>query len=210
MRTAHFVAILALASLPAIAFAGKPKEADPLPQIVMTGISEFDGVFGKAKGIQDKLTAETTSLKTARTNVNNALEVATDAPLETALAELMKKAEKKVGVAMEGRMPKLKAADAVPDNVQKGIDAVNGLVSAADSSITTVTGLKTDAVALAEECKAFPGKLPSLVKNPMEVMSKSKVLGDDVKATGALGDRLQLLIDEAGKILTDVQSAFGA
>ena len=65
-------------------------------------------------------------------------------------------------------------------------------------------------MALAEECKAFPGKLPSLVKNPMEVMSKSKVLGDDVKATGALGDRLQLLIDEAGKILTDVQSAFGA
>ena len=179
MRTAHFVAILALASLPAIAFAGKPKEADPLPVIVMTGISEFDGVFGKAKGIQDKLTAETTSLKTARANVNTALEVATDAPLETALADLLKKAD-------------------------------NGLVSAADSSITTATGLKTDAVALAEECKAFPGKLPSLVKNPMEVMSKSKVLGDDVKATGALGDRLQLLIDEAGKILTDVQSAFGA
>lgn len=210
MRTSHILAVLALVALPSAAFAGKAKEADPLPVIVLTGISEFDGVFGKAKGIQDKLTTETTNLKTARTSVNTALGVATDAPLETALADLMAKAEKKVGVALEGRMPKLKAADAVPDNVQKGIDAVNGLVTAADSSITTATGLKTDAMALASECQAFPGKLPSLVKNPMEVMSKGKVLGDDVKATGALPDRLQLLIDEAGKILADVQSAFGA
>jgi hypothetical protein len=210
MRISQFFAILALVSLPAVAFAGKAKEADPLPEIVMTGIGEFDGVFGKAKGIQDKLTSETASLKTARENVNTALEVATDSPLETALADLMKKADKKIGVAMDGRMPKLSASDAVPDNVQKGIDAVNGLVKAADSGITTAAGLKTDAVALAEEAKGFPGKLPSLVKNPMEVMSKGKVLGDDVKATAALADRVQLLIDEAGKILTDIQSAFGA
>jgi hypothetical protein len=210
MRVSHFLAVLSLVALPTVALAGKARETDDLPTIVMTGIAEFDGVFGKAKGIQDKLTTEKASLKKAREDVNTALEVATDSPLETALAELVKKADHKIGVALEGRMPKLNAKDAVPDNVQKGIDAVNGLVVAADGTITTATGLKTDAVGLADEARAFPGKLPSLVKNPLEVASKGKVLGDDVKATGALPDRLQLVIDEATKILADVQAAFGA
>lgn len=209
MRLSRFFVIAALAALPSVAFAGtKAKAPDPLPTIVLTGISQFDGVFGKAKDIQDKLTAETASLTKARTDVNTALEVATDSPFETALADLVKKAEKKIGVAMEGTMPKLSASSAVPENVQKGIDAVNGLIGAATHAVGTATGLKADATALASECAGFPAQLPSLVKNPMEAMSKGKVVGDDAKATAALPERLGLLIDEAGKIVTDVQAAF--
>jgi hypothetical protein len=193
-----------------VALAGpKAKEPDPLPVIVLTGISQFDGVFGQAKDVQDKLKGETETLKKARVDTNAALEVATDAPLETALAELQKKAEHKIKVISEGGMPKLNPEAAVPDNVQKGIDAVNGLVAAANHTISTATGLKADAVQLASACAAFPGQVPSLVKNPMEVISKGKVVGDDSKATTALPDRLQLLIDEATKIGTDVASAFG-
>lgn len=208
MRLSRLLAIVALAALPAVAFAGKAKEPDPLPVIVLTGISEFDGVFGEAKGIQDKLKAESESLKKARAETAVALEVATDAPLDTALADLKKKANTKIKAVMNGKVPKLSAESAVPENIQKGIDAVNNLVDAADGTVTRATGLKTDAVRLAGECKDFPGKLPGLVKNPLELAPKVKVVGDDAKATGALPDRLQLVIDEAGKILTDVQGAF--
>ncbi len=207
MRFSRFFLIAALAALPSVAFAGA-KAADPYPAIVLTGISQFDGVFGQAKDIQDKLKAETESLGKARTDVNTALEVATDSPFETALADLVKKAEKKVGVAMEGTMPKLSASSAVPANVQKGIDAVNGLITAAGHAVTTATGLKADATALVSACTGFPAQVPSLVKNPMEVMSKGKLVGDAAKATTVLPDRLGRLIDEAGKIATDVQAAF--
>lgn len=210
MRLSHLLPVAALL-FTGVALAGpKAKEADPLPVIVLTGISEFDGVFGQAKDIQDKLKTETETLKQARVDTAAALEVAADSPLETAFAELQKKAEHKIKVISEGGIPKLNPDAAVPDNVQKGIDAVNGLVAAANRTVSTATGLKADAVQLASACSAFPGKVPGLVKNPMEVMSKGKVVGDDTKATSALPDRLQLLIDQGGKIVTDVQAAFGS
>lgn len=208
MRFSRVIALFALAALPAVAFAGKAKEPDPLPVIVATGIGEFDTVFNPAKGIQDKLKAESESLKKARTDANAALEVATDDPLGTALAELKKKANTKLKVVMSGRMPKVSPEGVVPDNIQKGIDAVNGLVDAADGTITRAGGLKDEAIRLAGACKDFPGKLPGLVKNPLEIASKGKVVGDDVKATTALPDRIQLVVDEAGGIFTDVQGAF--
>ncbi len=203
VAAAVFVPVLALA-------APKAKEPDPLPVIVLTKISEFDAVFGEAKGIQDDLKSETTNLKTARKSTTDALGVAEDAPLDTAFAELQKKAEHKIKVINEGGVPKLNPDKMLPENVQTGITAVNGLIDAANHTISTAGSLKTNAVRLAGACAAFPGQVPGLVKNPMEVLSKGKVVGDDVKATSALPDRLQLLIDEASKIVSDVSTAFGS
>ena len=205
MRFPRVLVALALLSLPSAAFAGK---VDPLPTIVLTGISQFDGVFGQAKDIQDKLKSETETLAKARTDSNTVLGIANAEAFAGALAELQKKAEHKIKVISDGGIPKLNPEAAVPDDVQKGIDAVNGLISAANHTITTATGLKTDATQLASACSAFPGQVPSLVSNPLEVVKKGKVVGDDTKATGALPDRLQLLIDEASKIVSDVQAAF--
>lgn len=208
MRLSRLFAVLALAALPSLAFAGKAKLDDPFPVIVTTGISEFDGVFGKVKPIQDSVKQETEKLKSARANVNTALGVADGAVLADALAELQKKADHKIKVAMEGGTPKLNPEGVVPDEVQKGIDAVNELVGVAQGTIKTAEGLAAQSQELVTACAAFPGKVPSLVKNPLEIASKGKLVGDDIAATKAMPDRVKLLSDEATGIVTDVQAAF--
>ncbi len=209
MRTSLLVLSALLISGAAFA-GGKAKEVDPYPAIVLTGISEFDGVFGQAKGVQDKLKSEKATLTKARAETAVALGVATDAPFATAFGELQTKAERKIKVLSEGGVPKLNPESAVPDNVQAGIDSVNALIVSANGTVGVATGLKGDAVRLASECGAFPGQVPGLVKNPMEILGRSKLVGDAVKATAALPDRVQALVDEAGKILSDVVAAFGA
>lgn len=212
-----FSRILATAALsaslivPAIALAGKAAtttSSDPL--IVLTGISQFDGVFGSGKGIQDKVIAQTTTLKTARTNVNTALGVATDAPLATAMADLSAKADKKITVAMNGTMPKLTPDAALPDNVKAGVDSVNGLIDAGKSTVDTCLGLKKDAESLVAAASAFPGQVPSLVTNPLELAKKVKVVGDNIKAIGNLPKLIDALVVEVDGIVKDIKAVFPA
>lgn len=213
----NFSRILATAALsaslmiPAMALAGKAATTttDDGPLIVLTGISQFDGVIGQGKDIQDKVMAQTTTLKTARSNVNTAIGAATDAPLKTAMDDLMAKADKKVTVAMNGTMPKLSADAAVPANVKAAVDAVNGLVDAGKSTVDVAVGLKTDAQQLVSACTAFPGQLPGLVSNPLEVAKKLKVLNDDIKAIGQLPTRIDAMVKEVEGMVADIKAVFG-
>lgn len=196
--------------LPAVAIAGKAATTtttDPL--IVLTGITQFDGVFGQGKDIQDKVIAQTTTLQTARANVNTALGVATDAPLATALGDLSTKAEKKITVAMNGTMPKLTPDAALPDNVKAGVDSVNGLIDAGKATVDTCLGLKKDAEQLVAASAAFPAQLPSLVTNPLEVAKKLKTVNDAIKGVVALPKRIDAMVAEVDGIVKDIQAVFG-
>ena len=213
MTFSRALAIAALSSsliVPAVALAGKAAATTATePTIVLTGITQFDGVFGQAKDIQDKVNGQTTTLKTARSNVNTAIGVATDAPFATALADLSTKADKKITVAMNGTMPKLSPDAACPDNVKAAVESVNGLIDAGKSTVEAAVGLKKDAEQLVAAASAFPGQLPSLVSNPMDVMKKSKVLGDDIKGLGALPKRIDDMVAEVTGLVSDIQKAFG-
>ncbi|MFN7146090.1 MAG: hypothetical protein ACK4YP_20125, partial [Myxococcota bacterium] len=114
---------------------GASTKQDTLPKIEATGIAEFDDVFLKAKAIHDTLDAEDTKLKEARKQVSVALGVAEDQPFKTALDDLKVKANGKIKVALKGKMPRLVPTEAVPENVQVGIDAVNKLLDVGEGTI---------------------------------------------------------------------------
>jgi hypothetical protein len=179
-------------------------------KIVDTGIAEFDDVFGKARELQGTLKTANENLAGARANVNTTLGVATDAPLATALADLKTKANGKIKLVMEGKRPKLEATEAVPENVQQGIDSVNKLSETSVASTDTADQLKPQSESLVEATKEFPPKVPTLVKNPMEVGKKTKQVKGNVKAVGELPGQCDGLRTEATGITTDISNAFTA
>ncbi len=213
-RSLAIAALAAAIALPSAALAGKKEStttAATQPEIQMLGVQAFDGVLGSAKGIQDKIKTQTTTMSTARANVATALGVATDAPFKTAVDDLKAKAGDKISVAMEGTMPKLKAADGIPDNAKAGIDAVNGLVDAGKTTIDTCIALKTEITGLISQAQAFPAQLPSVLKsNPLDIPKKSKILADDIKIMGDTPKMLDDMVKEAEGIFNDVKAVFGA
>lgn len=186
----------------------KGAEEEKLPSIVMTGIAEFDDVYGKAKNIHDSLDAENKSLKSARDGLNTALGVATDAPFKTALDDLQAKADKKIKVVMKGKTPRLEPTDAVPDNVRQGIDAVNQVLDASEHAADTAIGLKPEAEGLVKATMAFPGKLPGMGLDPKALMDARKKITDNNKAVGATPDRVERVAKTSEGIFGDVKATF--
>ncbi len=211
-RSLAIAALAAAIALPSAALAGK-KEATTTttqPEIQLLGVEAFDGVLGSAKGIQDKIKTQTSTMATARANVNTALGVATDAPFKTAVDDLKAKAGDKISVAMDGTMPKLKAGDGVPENVTQGIDAVNGLVTAGKTTIDTCVALQAEITGLISQVQAFPAQLPSVLKsNPLDIPKKTKMLADDIKIMGDTPKLLDTMVKEAEGIFNDVKAVFG-
>lgn len=174
-----------------------------------TGIAEFDEVFAKARDLQGSINTQNKTMVEGRGNVNSALGVAADAPLKTALEDLKTKANGKLKIVLEGRVPHLKADEAVPENVQKGMDAVNNLTDSSDKTQTTADEMAPQAQALVDATKDFPGKVPGLVKNPMEVGKKTGLVNKNVKAVAQLPEKVQQLKTEAQGVVTDVSAVFG-
>lgn len=214
MRRIVLFATIALAGLSLaapVALAGEKApaaEEKALPKIEKSGIAEFDTVFMKARAIHDTLDAEDKTLTGARTNVNSVLGVATDAPLATAFADLKTKANGKLKIALKGTVPRLEASDALPDNAQKGLDAANSLVDAAVHAIASGKELEPEAKALAAAVVEFPASLLTMGLDPMKLLASKKVVGANVKATGATADRIVKLINTCELVFTDLKAAF--
>jgi len=211
-RTAVVVA-LALASTPAFA---KKGEAPPdpckvtAPTIEQTGIPEMDAVFSKARTIQDTVASQTTEMCTARTNLNTALGVATDAPVKTALEDLKAKASGKLQVALDGAVPKILPADDAPDNVKTAIEAVNKLIGASTEASKETIGLVPEAQSLAKTAAAFPMKVPTMKVEGVDIPTAIKVVGEDVKAMKLLPNQIQGLTAEMQNLYTDVKAVLGS
>ena len=143
--------------------------------------------------------------------MNTVLGVATDAPVATALKDLQTKAAGKIKVAMNGAKPKLAASDAVPENVQKGIDATNGLVDAGESASKDALSLKDKAVALGTSAAGFPMKLPGMLGSLTgdQVKTAPKIVGDNVKGIKLIPTNIQVIADEVAGIFNDIKSTFG-
>lgn len=206
--------VLATAAVALIspAMAGKaPATFQADPKIMVCGIAEFDSVFNDAAKIQQNVADIYKTITTARANLNTALGVATDAPVATALKDLQGKAAGKLKVAMEGTMPKLKASDAVPDNVQKGLDATNGLVDAGEKAVSDSKALVPQAQALGTSAAGFPMKLPGMLGSLTgdQVKTAPKIVGDNGKAIKLIPTNIQVIADEVAGIFNDIKTVFG-
>lgn len=217
MRTPRLaLGLLALSfTVAPTAFAGKAKDTtsstakeEELPKIVMTGISEFDSVFSKAKTIQDSLDTAHSDLSTAQQHLATELGLANTATVKEALADLQSKAAGKIKVAMKGNRPSLSASDAVTPDVQKGIDAANALFDTAEKTADTAKGLLPQSQELITACIDFPSKVPGLVNDPVAAAKALKTVGADVKAVKGTPDRINRLASDVETMWNDVKGTF--
>jgi hypothetical protein len=189
-------------------------ETDPfegVADIIACGIAEFDSVFTEAGRLQKEMKTSYQNVKDAKTNVNTVLGVATDAPVATALADLQAKAAGKLKVVMNGTTPKLEAKDAIPDNVQKGLDAVNNLVDIGKKTADSVLAMKDKVVALGQQAAGFPMKVPTMLGSLSadQVKTTSKIVGDNVKSIKAMPGQIESISSQVTSIFNDIKTAFG-
>lgn len=189
--------------------------ADPfagVPDIKPCSIAEFDAVYNEAGGIQVDLKGAWKQVVDARGNVNTVLGVAADAPVKTALEDLKGKAAGKVKVALEGGKPRLQPSEAVPENVQQGLDAVNALVDAGQATASRAVGIKDKVMALGSQAAGFPMKVPGMLGNltPDQAKTAPKIVGDNTKAIKEMPKQIDAISAQVEGIFTDIKGVFGA
>ncbi|MCB9777454.1 MAG: hypothetical protein H6742_02695 [Alphaproteobacteria bacterium] len=192
------------------AFAKKEKkakedgDAPALIQIELVDIAEADAVFGPAKEIHDILNDIETNLGTARGEFTTALGVAQDAPLQTALDDLMAKAGDSLTVAIDGGKPKLSVGDAAPDNVKTAVEAGNKFIQLHVDSVKRATELvpKAQEVAAAAAGLDPAGLAQQAAANPMEIPKKVKAITNNVKAITQTPKRIESLVGTLNENIT--------
>ena len=213
------VAALVLSLVPANdAFAKKDKKSKgkEVPvNIELTGLTSFDDVFTKIADIDGRLDTAEKSLRTAKHDLNEALELKKGTPLKEAIADLQKKADGKVKVALNGKQPELQASEAVPQNVTDALAAVNGLTAAMVVSVDELAGIPKEVKQLQKKTVDFPSQLKAeILENPTtsikDLPKTLKVLKANTTVTAGLPERSTKVSSRAVGILEVVGSTFPA
>ncbi|MEL6348769.1 MAG: hypothetical protein AAFV53_37035 [Myxococcota bacterium] len=140
------------------------------------GIQSFDRVFKEARTIDRKITDGQRRRRSGRQRVTSAMNMKRKTSFSSALRELNSRAQGKVKVATGGGRPQLRAADAVPSNVQRALGAVNTAVDDYKTLLTNLVGIPGDARRMVQRAKQLD------VAQLTNEMSQLSVLN--------LGDRL--------------------
>lgn len=206
----------ALALTLAFAPAAHAKKKDDKPEegIWEVGIQTFDRVFSDVAAIDRKLTNAQTMLSDAKTQLNTALGIKNNTPIRKGLAELQERAGGKVSLAMTGKIPTLKANEAVPSDVQKGIDAVNGLSSNLVGSIEALASTPADVKALIAKSKTFPADLQkelkegSIVDKIVAGPKAVKAVSHNMKVTKDLAPKSERVVSRMNAIQSTLTTEF--
>jgi uncharacterized protein YoxC len=150
--------------------------AEDRPRIEKTGINDIDSVFAKVQGLLDSIYSAQDNIAAAKANVNVALGIGKDQPLEKALGELKSQAKGAVKVGMEGGKPSLKVDPSAPPTVANGVKAINGLVASMAKASKDLASIPEQVKGIIGEAKALPGKVPAIAKDA----------GLGIKETGAM------------------------
>jgi hypothetical protein len=200
------------------AFAGKKDAsadaagAEEKITIQKTGLASMDQFFGQVEGLLGRLDAAQANLQKGTDNLNIALGLASGTPLADAFTDLQTKAQKKVAVALDGRMPRLKATDAVPDDVQKGIDAVNALVEADLAAADACQQVIAEAQPLAQQAPGMVARVPGDAKaaglKVTEIPAVTRKVKHNVDVTVGLPGEAQTTLTAATANVDLVSASF--
>lgn len=207
------VSLFALSLSGASLAAPKDGDAPKYPEIKLVKIQEFDPTLSDAKAIHDSLASIEKTLTDANKGLAATLNLPETTSVDDCLGELKKRANGKLRVAMKGRVPKLEATDAIPSDVQAGIDTVNKMMDDLGSGLEQVEAMPPKVAGLVSSAKAFPGQLnvDLLKKNnvaPTELPKIGKTLGADIKAIEATPERIKGVTDQTMNLFNKVQSTF--
>lgn len=195
----------------------KDKKGKKHTGIEATGIQSIDRVFDRVGEIDRLLADAESELRTGKRNLNTALELKKGTPISDGLAELQDRAEGKLGLAMDGSIPKLRTTDAVPSNVQSAVDAVNGLTANLTTSVADVQALAPEMQRLVKDAQKLPNRLreeftktngAGLIDMLFKLPKASKALTQNIQVTAGLPDRSTALAARMTDILGVLQDEF--
>lgn len=232
MHNVRLVAALAFAAALVVtpdAFAGKPPkggdttttaaasaEVDPYayPEMLATNVPDFDTFFSNANAPIKSTIDARKRVDMAQNDLADALGLAKGSPMKDAAAELQKKAERKVKVAMTGKMPRLEATEAVPDDVQKGIDAFNAALTDMEGAFGELEGLQPQLAELATQAAGMVATAPDTIKSagvPMpKIPASLSATKQNAKTIDTSKAEVGSLLDSLKAISADVQASFAA
>lgn len=209
---------------PDAAFAGKKGDdkgaskgddaaASKWKNVETVGLKSIDDVFAPVKQMHGTLSSAEGSMASANTNLATALSLPQGTPLADALAELQKRADGKVTVALQGTVPKLAASDAVPSDVQAAIDATNGLTSSIASSVQAISQIPAQVQAVIPQIsklpQTFPAEAKTLGAKVTEIPKMLTTLKNNVEATVQTPERAAELVKQIEGTLSLVTTTFG-
>jgi hypothetical protein len=190
------------------------KKGDDDEGIIKTGIVSFDRVFNDVASIDRRLSNAQAMLGDARVNLNTALGLKEGTPLKKGFAELKERADGKVDLVMKGAIPTLEAKEAVPSDVTKGIDAVNGFTGNLVASLNDLAAVPGDARNLVQKTKTFPASLQkelqggNLIDQLVAGPKVAKALTHNLGVTKALPTKADRVVGRMNSLQTTVVSEF--
>jgi len=180
--------------------------------IIPTGIAEFDTFFNQVQPLVSTLRSAAGRIEDANTNLNEVMGLAGDADPSEALNELVAAAKGSIKITMNGTQPSLSVEPSAPGQVQQGVQAVNGLVTAMAGAVADLAQVPQQAQALVAQAKALPSQVPTAVKSAGlsmgEMATVTKAVKQNVKVTLGIPAEASDVIKSSKDTLQMVTSAF--
>ena len=174
-----------------------------------TGVASFDEVFNKAKALNDTVAAAQTELANLNNAIVTAMGLAEGSPIGDAFAQLKEQAPGMLTVTMDGTTPSVATNPEAPDNVKAAVDAVNAAASAIPALIENLKAIPDEAKGVATAAAALPAQVAAEVSagniEKSAIMSMTKKVKNNVKATGAIPTNASQVITEAGGLLDSIK-----
>jgi hypothetical protein len=203
---------LALALVSAApAHAKKDKKSKGIQE---TGIESFDALFADVASIDKRLTNANKVLGSAKKELNTTLGLKKGTPLSDAIKELNARADGKIGLAMNGKIPTLEPTDAVPTDVQTGIASVNQLNSDIVTSIEDLTQVGKELDAIIKKSKSFPDDIrkefadDSLLDKIFKMPKAAKATGHNLGITKDLPGKTEKVLAKYQDLEKTVRNEF--
>ena len=153
------IASLGIGLMSADAEAKKKRNKGAPTHIRMTGVKSFDKVFKQARKANNKLKEAQSDLRESKVALRSALGLSKRSTYVQGLRELKRRADGKLRVWVDGGRVQLKATDAIPSDVQKGVDAVNELTRSIPSAVRNLNGVRKESAKMFKKAKRFPNNM---------------------------------------------------
>jgi hypothetical protein len=206
------VATLSVIGLPGVAEAKKSKKKKVV-HVQLTGVKSLDKVFRPLKKLDKLVTKAQKARRKGAANINTALGLQQGTSLAAAMKHLRNKTQGKVKVTLSGRMPQLKATDALPSNIAAGLEAANTAIQSYADAISSLAKVPKQASKLEKKAQKMPAQLKNdILANPAQAITIAKNLGvvkDNIKAATQIPKRAVKVTKNLNKDLRLMVTSFG-
>lgn len=179
-------------------------------EMKMVGVPDVDNVFSQANDPLKSVNDAKGKIASLNTNLAAALGLSEGTPFADALNDLKTKGEGKVKMAVDAKgLPKLSASDAVPENVQKAIDAVNAGVDDVKTAVDLLAAVPDQCKEVASAAAGIsPSSFTGAGVSPTQVPKMMKTVQGNIKTLGMVPDEVKGLVDNSTALFSTIQSTF--